>query len=113
MATMHKLHLYSRSFDLIRQGVKTIEARLYDERRQRIEIGDEITFINRENNQTARVAVSKLHRAPTFHELFAQLDPMRFGGESAQENEKAIEKYYSYSDQQQYGVLGIEFVVKK
>lgn len=113
MATMHRLHLNALSFGLVKQGVKTIEARLYDERRQRIGIGDEITFISRDDNQTIVVTVSKLHRASTFHELFAQIDPIRFGGESALENEKAIEQYYSYSDQQQYGVLGIEFVAKK
>ncbi|MBI3889173.1 ASCH domain-containing protein [Candidatus Saccharibacteria bacterium] len=111
--TSHKLHLNNERFELIKQGQMTIEARLYDERRQRIDIGDEISFINRKNNQTLLVIVHKLFRAPTFHELFTQHDPAKFGGTTVQETEKSMEKYYSYNDQLQSGVLGIEFVVKK
>ena len=111
--TMHKLHLHGEPFELIKQGQKTIEARLYDERRQRIDIGDEITVINRVNSQTLVVVVHKLLRAPTFHHLFTQYDPALFGGTTVQETEKSMEKYYSYNDQLRSGVLGIEFVVKK
>lgn len=111
--TMHKLHLNKEPFELIKQGQKTIEPRLYDERRQRIDIGDEITFINRADNQTVKVVVHRLYRAPTFHELFTQHDPARFGGTTVQETEKSMEKYYSYNDQLRSGVLGIEFVIKK
>ena len=110
--TAHKLHLHKEPFEMIEQGLKTMEARLYDERRQRIDIGDEIIFINRSNNQTLKVTVTKLHRAPTFYELFLQCDPVKFGGTTAEETAKGMEKYYDYNSQQQYGVLGIEFVLK-
>lgn len=111
--TMHKLHLHNQPFQLVKEGLKTIEARLYDERRQRIDIGDEITFINRENGQTLRVTVSKLYRAPTFYELFMTYDPVRFGGTTLEDTTKAMEQYYDYNEQLRYGVLGIEFVVKR
>ena len=109
----HKMHLHKEPYELVQQGLKTIEARLYDERRQRIDIGDEIIFTNRATNETLTVVVSKLHRAPTFHELFTAIDPAMFGGTTVAETEKAMEQYYSYQEQMQNGVLGIEFVVKQ
>lgn len=110
---MHKLHLHKQPFEMVGAGLKTIEARLYDERRQRIEIGDEIMFISRETNKTQEVVVHKLHRAPTFHDLFVMCDPAKFGGTTPGEMAKLVEQYYDYSEQQRYGVLGIEFVVKR
>lgn len=111
--TLHKAHLNQYPFELIESGNKTIEARLYDERRQRIDIGDEIEFINRSNNKTLHVKVHRLHRAPTFHDLFMAHDPLKFGGETADGLERAIEKFYDYDAQQKHGVLGIEFVLVK
>ena len=110
--TMHKLHLHKEPFELIRGGLKTIEARLYDERRQRIDIGDEITFASRENGQTLTVTVTKLHRAPTFYELFLHCGSEKFGGTSPEETARAMEKFYTYNDQLRYGVVGIEFIKK-
>lgn len=106
----HKLHLHDEPFRLVASGLKTIEARLYDERRQRIEIGDEIIFTNRETGETQRVSVHKLYRAATFMELFTMHDSEKFGGTTPEETAKAMEKYYDYNEQLAYGVLGIEFV---
>ena len=111
--TLHKLHLHQQPFDKVRNGQKTIEARLFDERRQRIEIGDEIDFINRADESLCRVKVHRLHRAPTFQELFTLCGPMEFGAESVEDAVKSIEKYYDYDEQLRYGVIGIEFVTER
>ena len=45
----HIMKLNPLPFEMIRSGRKTIELRLYDEKRQEISVGDSITFINTEN----------------------------------------------------------------
>ena len=42
----HVMNLHSVPFEMIRSGRKTIELRLYDEKRRLISIGDEIKFVS-------------------------------------------------------------------
>ena len=57
--TTHQLRLATEPYDAIVSGKKTIESRLYDEKRQKIQIGDQIIFTNREDpSQTAMVKVA-------------------------------------------------------
>ena len=91
-------------------GTKTIESRLFDEKRQKIQLGDEVAFTNRENtDQTVTVRVVGLLRYQTFHDLFIHNNPAKFGGESVEWLEKQIGEFYSLSDQLENGVIGIEF----
>ena len=47
-------------FEMIRNGKKTIELRLYDEKRKSISNGDRITFVN--TDVTAEVIYGKYYR---------------------------------------------------
>lgn len=108
--TTHQLTLATEPFNAITSGNKTIESRLYDEKRQKIQIGDQIIFTNRDNpNQTATVKVIGLLRYATFHDLFSHNDPRKFGGESVEWLENQINEFYSLHDQKQNGIIGIEF----
>ena len=108
--TTHQLTLATEPFNAITSGNKTIESRLYDERRQQIQIGDQIIFTNRDNpSQTAAVKVIGLLRYATFHDLFSHNDPRKFGSESVEWLENQINEFYSLHDQKQNGVIGIEF----
>ena len=108
----HQLKLATEPFDAIVSGKKTIESRLYDEKRQKIQLGDEIVFTNRDNpGQTATVKVVGLLRYQTFHDLFIRNNPAKFGGESVKWLEKQIGEFYSLSDQLENGVIGIEFEI--
>lgn len=108
--TTHQLTLATEPFNAITSGNKTIESRLYDEKRQKIQIGDQITFTNRDNSsQTATVRVIGLLRYATFHDLFSHNDPRKFGGESVEWLENQINEFYSLHDQKQNGIIGIEF----
>lgn len=107
---IHQLQLATVPFDAITSGVKTIESRLYDEKRQTIQLGDTIIFTNRENtDQTVSVKVIGLLRYETFHDLFVHNNPAKFGGESVEWLENQINEFYSIDDQKQDGVIGIEF----
>ena len=107
---IHQLQLTTTPFNAIVSGTKTIESRLFDEKRQKIQLGDEVTFTNRENtDQTVTVRVVGLLRYQTFHDLFIHNNPAKFGGESVEWLEKQIGEFYSLSDQLENGVIGIEF----
>jgi len=108
----HNLQLATIPFVAIKEGNKTIESRLFDEKRQTIQIGDTIIFTNREaTNETVTANVIGLLHYATFHDLFTHNQPIKFGGPSVEWLENQINEFYSLDDQQKYGVLGIEFVL--
>lgn len=110
--TTHQLRLATEPFNAIISGNKTIESRLYDAKRQKIQIGDRIIFTNRDNSeQTVTAEVVGLLRYATFRDLFSHNNPAKFGGESVEWLEKQIGEFYSLSDQLENGVIGIKFEI--
>jgi ASC-1-like (ASCH) protein len=108
----HELKLATEPFEAITSGRKTIESRLYDEKRQAIQLGDIIIFVNRENSsQTLRARVIGLLRYKTFAAMFANNSPEKFGGADADWLLQQINEFYSENDQHQNGVLGIQIEV--
>lgn len=112
--TTHQLKLATEPFNAIISGNKTIESRLYDAKRQKIQIGDRIIFTNRDNSeQTVTAEVVGLLRYATFRDLFSHNNPRKFGGDNVEWLENQISEFYSIEDQKIYGVIGIEFRVCK
>ena len=110
--TTHQLKLATEPFNAIISGNKTIESRLYDAKRQKIQIGDRIIFTNRDNSeQTVTAGVVGLLRYATFRDLFSHNNPRKFGGDNVEWLENQISEFYSIEDQKIYGVIGIEFKV--
>ncbi len=110
--TTHQLKLATEPFNAIISGNKTIESRLYDAKRQKIQIGDQIIFTNRDNSeQTVTTEVVGLLRYATFRDLFSHNNPRKFGGDNVEWLENQISEFYSIEDQKIYGVIGIEFRV--
>ena len=71
---IHTLNLSPSPFEMIKSGRKTIELRLYDERRQSIEVGDTLVFVHTEDaSLTLTAKVTDLHRFPDFAALYAAL----------------------------------------
>lgn len=98
-------------YELIMNGQKTIELRLFDEKRQQIKKGDTIIFSNVSTNKTFLAKVVKLHRFSNFEELYKSL-PLLQCGYTEENVDKAMpsdmERYYSIEQQKKYGVVGIE-----
>lgn len=87
------MKLGSVPFELIRSGKKTIESRLWDEKRQAISVGDEIIFSEKDNpKKTITAHVVDLLRYPKFSELFAAYDPILFGIQVRNEGIKGTNK---------------------
>ena len=104
---IHKMRLVKFAFDKIKEGTKDIEVRLYDEKRQLINIGDTIEFECMDTKEIIKVSVIALHRFNTFKELFSHFDNTRLGL-SKDEDISIMNKFYSPEEQQKYGVIGIE-----
>lgn len=110
---VHRLHLHPEPFKLIAEGRKTIEVRLFDEKRKLIEVGDKLIFVNRsDEGRELTASVIGLHRADLFKDLF-QTKNLRdkFSTQSIDALEEGVNRYYLESDQHKYGVVGIEFAV--
>lgn len=108
-------HLKEEPFYLIESGKKTVEMRLYDEKRQLLKIGDYIIFKNKnDESKMIKTKILKLHRFKSFNELYKNINHVILGYSN---NEKAdpndMKKYYSQEDEDKYGVVGIEIEVKK
>ena len=103
----HKMKLYDKPFELIKSGAKTIELRLYDEKRQKIKVGDIIHFIKTtDNEEILKTKVVNIVRAQSFEELFKKIDFEETGG-SSQDDWKSMREIYSQEQEKRYGVLGI------
>lgn len=103
--------LNARPFDLIKNGQKTIELRLYDEKRRKIKSGDIIKFTNIETGSYIVCQVSKLHLFPSFAELYDNLPLLQCGYTNeniSTADHKDMDEYYTPEEQRKYRVVGIE-----
>ena len=101
---VYHFKLHTKPFAAIASGRKTIESRLYDEKRRKIQLGDQIVFIDSASpEQTVTATVVGLLRYATFHDLFSHNDPRKFGSESVEWLEDQINEFYSPEDQYLYG----------
>lgn len=101
-------------FEMIKSGQKTIELRLFDEKRQQIKSGDMIVFTNTTTGEMLNTTVVKLHLFNCFEELYKSL-PLLECGYTTQNIDSAkpsdMEQYYSVEEQKKYGVVGIEIIL--
>ena len=108
----HQMKLNDEPFDMIEQGIKTIELRLLDEKRRLIEVGDEIAFTHSKNcTRVLNSRVIALHIFASFEELYANLPLLKCGYTKENVHTAApsdMDVYYTRQKQKEYGVVGIE-----
>ena len=106
---VHFMKLWDNPFKSIQSGRKTIEMRLNDEKRKLINVGDDIEFVNVETGEKLRCEVVNLFKYASFDELYLNHNKVSIGYcEDEVADPKDMLKYYSASDIEKYGVLGIE-----
>ena len=106
----HAMRLAPAPFAMIKSGHKKYELRLYDEKRRRIAVGDDILFTNTESGETLRVFVRGLTLFPDFAALYDALPLLECG--YTEETLSAasptdMEEYYSPEEIEAYGVIAI------
>ncbi len=106
---IHNMKLQNDPFMMIDNGSKTIELRLYDEKRQKVKKGDLIKFTNIDTNQTILTKVINMHVFTDFKNLYKAFDKISLGYKKDEKaNPLDMEKYYNPLDIEKYGVIGIE-----
>ena len=106
---IHKMKLNESPFERIKNGTKTIEFRLYDEKRQQVKVGDKIKFSKLPDLQEKLlVDVIDLYREDTFENLFKKLytDEKEISMKT-----QGMYTIYSPEKEKQYGVLGIKIKI--
>ena len=105
---LHKMNLAPKPFKSICIGKKTIEMRLYDEKRAKIQIGDEIEFENTCTHQKIMCSVINLTRYNDFFELYSKCNKVAIGYDATETaNAEDMYEYYSPEQIQKNGVLAI------
>lgn len=110
----HKMRLQNEPFEKIKSGKKTIEVRLYDEKRQKVKVGDSITFTNRQTNEELTVEVTDICTYNNFEELYKHHGKQSLGYSKDDVASPAdMNLYYENSDIIKYGVVAIEIKLKE
>ena len=108
----HEMGLQPKYFDYIKNGTKRIELRLFDEKRQRIRLGDTIEFTN-PDGETLAVKVVGLLRYGSFEELFRDFAISMLADASMTKGEllDVLNGFYPVEKQNEVGVVGIRVEV--
>ena len=116
----HILRLNPAPFDKVKTGQKTIEMRLWDEKRQRMQVDDMIRFEKLPDaNESLLCKIVALHRFSNFTAMCEALPlaAMGYEGESLkawqESRDHGMSSYYSTEDELKYGVVGIDLMVMK
>lgn len=107
---LHKMGLHGDYFLPILEGKKQIEVRLYDEKRQKIKIGDLIEFTRvPEQNQVLIVQVMGIRKFATFKEMYQEIPFEDFGckGWTLDEMLKGIYEIYSEEQEMKWGTVAL------
>lgn len=106
---LHKMKLNQEPFEKIKNGTKTIEFRLYDEKRQKVKIGDKIEFSKLPDlKEKLLVDVIDLYKEDTFKNLFQKIYTNE---DEINSKTKSIYEIYSPEKEAKYGVLGIKIKI--
>ncbi len=109
---IHRMKLNPAPFAKIEEGIKTIELRLYDEKRRLVKPGDFVEFTCTDNPlRKLCTVVTAIHRYDSFDTLYKSLPLLKCGyTEETLHSASAadMEAYYSKEEQERFGVVGIE-----
>jgi len=108
---VHKMKLLEEPFNSIKDGSKTIEFRLNDEKRKNVNVGDRIEFYKLPDlEERIVVTVLDLYHDYTFFDLFSKLYDDK---EEIERKSNAMYDIYTKKQEEKYGVLGIKIKLEE
>lgn len=106
---IHEMRLNNEPFNKIKEGTKTVELRLLDEKRKTLRVGDKIIFTNRTNNEKIDVVITNLFKADSFEPIYEKYSKVAMGyNEEDDAKPEDMEEYYSKEEIKKYGCIAIE-----
>lgn len=77
--SLHKLHLLDKYFCLIKDGSKTVEIRLNDEKRKKMKVGNYIDFINKDTEEIVTTEIVDKKLFDSVNDLYDIYDEKSIG----------------------------------
>lgn len=109
-----EMKLYPRPYDLIADGSKTVEIRLFDEKRSELSEGDLILFKKQPYcHEMIYKKISCIKRYDDLSALYAAYENKALGcdeNDSEESFSQAMNKYYSEEERAKYGWCAIELI---
>ena len=104
----HEFTLQPAPFKRMQQGIKKVEMRLFDTKRQKLQVGDFICFTNTVTKEQLNVQIVELKQFRDFKALYAAYSPFDLGYEPGEEvSSSHMEVYYNNVQIMKFGVLAI------
>ena len=111
-----EIHLHPDVFEIVKNGTKTVEVRLYDEKRRKLRVGDTLIFLKRPDDiEKIETIITKLETYKSFKELVKNYNMKDLYLESYTKEMflEELKRFYSEEEQEKYGVLAITFKKEK
>lgn len=106
---IYKMKLQESPFERIKDGTKTIEFRLYDEKRRQLKIGDKIEFSKLPDLQEKILTqVLDIYKDETFEKLFRKIYTDE---KEIKRKTESMYQYYSPEKEKENGVVGIKIAL--
>ena len=108
------MHLNEEPFEKIKNGTKTIEMRIYDDKRRKMHKGDIIEIENRSTGEIMTVEILNMYVLSSFREIYAKWNKVALGyNEEDIAKPEDMEQYYPKEEIDENGVVAIELKVVK
>lgn len=108
----HTMHLQDDLFTKLTSGRKTIEIRVNDPKRQKVNVGDEIVFIHAEDaHRTVNTLVHNRQDFKNFQDLLATIPLSAIGYAKAEKNQllEGLASFYAPDEEASFGVVAFYF----
>ena len=107
--TTCQMNLYPEPFDLIKSGSKTVEMRLFDEKRRKLSVGGLIVFANTKSKEELIAEIVELKQFDSFESLYVDYKKTDLGYKDDElAKPEDMLAYYSTEEIKKYGVVAIE-----
>lgn len=108
---VHEMKLDREPYEKMKSGSKTVELRIFDDKRRCLEIDDIVIFTERKgNDRKIATRITALYRYRTFEKLFSEIAPAKCGfakHDSIEDAVKHMRGYYPLEKELETGILGI------
>lgn len=110
-----QVHLHPDIFEIVLKGQKNVEARVNDEKRRKLKVGDTLVFLKRPlEDETITATITNLEYYNNFEELVKHYDIKNLYLEDFTKKEflDTLARFYTKEDQEKYGVVAISFKIE-
>ena len=110
------VHLHPEVFNIVLNKDKDVEIRVNDEKRRKLNIGDTLVFLKRDNEQEQlKATITNLVYFNNFLEVTDYYDMKRIYLEDTTKEEyiNLMKQFYNDEEVNKYGVVAIEFKLEK